>query len=350
MTEARDADVFASEAAAAHDALAAREASRAGTPQEAVSPDPATVGAVPAPDIFARRRVELGFSLEDVANQLKFSARQIEALEAGDFERLPGGAFARGMMRSYARLLKLEPSEIGAQLLAAGAKPQLAPEEAVSLRTPIPFSEGGKHVNLAYMVLSFVILAVVAFFAIQWYQESRGSGKLAFVRPMAPGFDTAAAPPAGPDPFPLADSPGTAVTSQVTTLASAGASPPAETHPLSDQGGAALPAAAPPASVPPATGPAAEGDKPPIAATSSGPGKRTIMLRFESESWVRIRAAKGAILLSQLNPGGTEKVVEGDPPFELTIGNAPRVRLYYNEKPVDLRPYFNVDVARLTLN
>ena len=88
--------------------------------------------------MFARRRAELGLSLEDVANQLKFSARQIEALETADFDRLPGGTFVRGMMRSYARLLKLEPEQILDQLLAASAKSNVAPESAVSLRAPIP--------------------------------------------------------------------------------------------------------------------------------------------------------------------------------------------------------------------
>ena len=37
------------------------------------------------------------------------------------------------------------------------------------------------------------------------------------------------------------------------------------------------------------------------------------------------------------------------PPFDVVIGNAANVRLKYNDAPVDLRPYFKVDVARLTL-
>ena len=66
-------------------------------------------------------------------------------------------------------------------------------------------------------------------------------------------------------------------------------------------------------------------------------------------SWVEIRQSNGKILLSQLNPAGSRQSVEGMPPFEVVIGNAANVRLKYNETPVDLRPYFKVDVARLTL-
>jgi hypothetical protein len=34
----------------------------------------------------------------------------------------------------------------------------------------------------------------------------------------------------------------------------------------------------------------------------------------------------------------------------MVIGNAAKVRLKYNDTPVDLRPYFKVDVARLALD
>jgi cytoskeleton protein RodZ len=76
---------------------------------------------------------------------------------------------------------------------------------------------------------------------------------------------------------------------------------------------------------------------------------RRIELEFEKASWVEIKQGDGRILLSQLNAGGTRQVLEGKPPFSVVIGNAPMVRLKYNEEPVDLRPHFKVDVARLTL-
>src|SRR5258706_581114 len=57
---------------------------------------------------LARARAALGFSVADVAQQLKFASRQIEALEQGRFAELPTGTFARGMVRAYAKLLKLD--------------------------------------------------------------------------------------------------------------------------------------------------------------------------------------------------------------------------------------------------
>jgi len=41
--------------------------------------------------------------------------------------------------------------------------------------------------------------------------------------------------------------------------------------------------------------------------------------------------------------------VVGVPPFEVVIGNAQQVRLFYNDKPVDLIPHVKVEVARFTL-
>ena len=288
--------------AGGHDALAARGSADLRADAPAVE-----VRAPLASSAFAGRRAELGMSLEDVANQLKFAPRQIAALEAGDFDKLPGGTFARGMLRGYARLLKLDPAPILAQFLASGGAAQAGPEQAVSLRTPIPFSESGTHVNLVYMVLTVVILAIGAFFAFEWYQEKSGPPKLTFV---TPAQDSPAGQGAAGDAI------------RPSTFASAGPSPVPETTPRADEKKTA-----------------------PVA-----PGRRRIVLVFDRESWVEIKARNDAVLLSQMNPAGSEKVIDGEPPFLVTIGNAPSVRVTYNDLPVDLRPHYKVDVARFTLN
>ena len=55
---------------------------------------------------LARARETLKLGTADVARQLKLSIGQVEALEAGQFERLPGAVFVRGFIRNYARLVK----------------------------------------------------------------------------------------------------------------------------------------------------------------------------------------------------------------------------------------------------
>jgi cytoskeleton protein RodZ len=54
--------------------------------------------------------------------------------------------------------------------------------------------------------------------------------------------------------------------------------------------------------------------------------------------------------MAQLNPAGSERVVEGRPPFSVVIGNAHHVRITYDDRPVDLTPHIRVEVARFTLD
>ena len=74
-----------------------------------------------------------------------------------------------------------------------------------------------------------------------------------------------------------------------------------------------------------------------------------IVLRTEGEAWLEIKDGAGRMLISSLNPAGTERVVRGRAPFDVVIGNASSVKLTYDGKPVDLRPHTKVEVARFTL-
>lgn len=50
-------------------------------------------------------RTARGMSLEDVSARLKYSIRQIQALEEERWEQLPSGVSLRGMIRNYAKLI-----------------------------------------------------------------------------------------------------------------------------------------------------------------------------------------------------------------------------------------------------
>ena len=65
---------------------------------------------------LAQARQAAGLAVADVAQQLKFAARQIEALEQGRYADIPAGTFARGMVRAYARLVKIDPEPLVARI------------------------------------------------------------------------------------------------------------------------------------------------------------------------------------------------------------------------------------------
>src|SRR5687768_9177008 len=57
-------------------------------------------------------RLEQGISIQDVARQLRFSARQVTALEEDKYDQLAGGTFLRGFVRNYAKLLQLDEAPL----------------------------------------------------------------------------------------------------------------------------------------------------------------------------------------------------------------------------------------------
>lgn len=267
---------------------------------------------------LSRARLALGFSIADVAQQLKFAARQIEALEQGRYEQLPTGTFARGMVRAYARLLRLDPEPLVERIAGKVAVPDNA-AAVVSVRRPIPITDSARRTNLIYATLSLAILGVIAGVVLEWQRERSSVARLTFVPAAAQAPQPSTQAPAEP-PHVVAAS----------TVTAPNLSPMAAREP------ADAVRAAPPAGV--------------RAVPAPGAGLRRIAMKFERESWVQIRARDGRVLISELNPGGTERTVEGKPPFELVIGNAQHVRLSYDDRPIDLAPHVKVEVARFTLD
>jgi cytoskeleton protein RodZ len=74
-----------------------------------------------------------------------------------------------------------------------------------------------------------------------------------------------------------------------------------------------------------------------------------LKLEFGDEAWVEIKDASGRMLHRQLNPAGSSVSVRGQPPFDLVIGNAAQARMTYNGRPIDLKPFIGMTVARFTL-
>ena len=254
----------------------------------------------------------------EVAQHLKFSVKQIEALEADDYGKLHGSTLVRGMIRSYAKLLQIDV----APLLDAHSRRQIPAEVTVDLRSKrIPFPDGVRRSTRTYALLSVVILITVAGIAYEWRMAPTEPAKPVFIAPVKLTGELG---------------PGGSVD------ATAKPAMPVVASPLSPEG---IPSGQP-----------YNGLEPEVAVTSVRLAKtpplgalRRIDLEFGKDSWVEIKQGDGRTLLSQLNAAGTKQTLEGKPPFSLVIGNAPTVRLRYNDESVDLRPHFKVDVARLTL-
>ena len=271
---------------------------------------------------LAQLRSERKLSIADVAQRLKYGARQIEALEAEEFDRLPGATFVRGMVRGYAKLLETDPEPI----LEALEQRYIPGEVDLDLRDKgIPFARRGRHGTRAYLALSVLVLIVVAGVLYEWRV-----GAFPWVRLGANAPLEQNQPVARPNPARAA--PREEAAPQAAAPTTLPAPPPGDAAVRPEV------VAAPATAVPPA----------PPSQASGGEGR--LRMEFSGESWVEIRDKDGKLLMSQLNPTGSRRIVSGRVPLSLVIGNAANVRLTYNDKPVDLKPYIQIEVARLTLN
>jgi cytoskeleton protein RodZ len=61
---------------------------------------------------LATIRKNRGITLEDIANVTKISVRNLEAIERGDFVKLPGGIYDTNYIRQYARAIDYDESAI----------------------------------------------------------------------------------------------------------------------------------------------------------------------------------------------------------------------------------------------
>src|SRR5580704_18750984 len=68
---------------------------------------------------LARRRQKKGVSLELIAERTKISLHNLRAIEAEEFEKLPGGIFSTSYLRQYCSLVELDPTELLAHYTAS---------------------------------------------------------------------------------------------------------------------------------------------------------------------------------------------------------------------------------------
>jgi cytoskeletal protein RodZ len=57
-------------------------------------------------------RQKKGISLETIAASTKLSVRQLEAIESGDFSRLPGGIYNTSYIKQYARAIEFDETDL----------------------------------------------------------------------------------------------------------------------------------------------------------------------------------------------------------------------------------------------
>jgi cytoskeleton protein RodZ len=78
-------------------------------------------------ETLRRERLKRNLDIEQISQELKISARFLDAIENEQYEKLPGGVFAKSFVRQYARLLGLDEEELAGQLQGVIAPPPEIP-------------------------------------------------------------------------------------------------------------------------------------------------------------------------------------------------------------------------------
>lgn len=120
-------------------------------------------------DTLRERRISLGISLEAAEEHTKVRAKLLEALENGEYARLPNPGYVQGYVSSYARYLELDPMPLLAMYRsetgAGGRRHQInVPDEAVAPRGEqhaVPWRAALIVVGVI-VVLALVVWAIVS--------------------------------------------------------------------------------------------------------------------------------------------------------------------------------------------
>ncbi|MBM3343341.1 MAG: DUF4115 domain-containing protein [Betaproteobacteria bacterium] len=257
--------------------------------------DHADGGVTPPGALLAAAREARGLTTAQVAQALKLPVEQVQAMEAGDYQRF-SPVFARGYLRSYARLLKVD---IDSAILPA--IPQAVRKTKTHLMHHQPGIALERKRSRALPALLAVMTSVVAglaYYEFVWNAPAQGPVAASEARQTS----------RLPAPEPLI----------------APAVPPTDRLVLQES-------------------------REPGQGAADGAREKALRFLFSRESWVEVRGGDGKILFSTVSAPGSERVVQGEPPFTLVIGAASGVELSYNGNRVDLASHVNEDVARLRL-
>jgi cytoskeleton protein RodZ len=301
---------------------------------------------------LAAQREAMGWTVEQVAEQLKLAVRQVVAIEAGDYAALPSPAVTRGFVRAYAKILRLDP----APLVAMIPMDTPVPVESSGVRRDLPSSRGtlfshsrypthGKRSGAPLAWIAGVVVVAAAGFA-AWH----------FGLVALPGSTTA---PAGGAP--VLNAPFETTTNSVpATDTTHNPSVPLISVPAPADG-AAAPAAgattpAPAAQTPPA--PANTATQATVTATTVAPatatpvapaGANTLVLNVREDSWIEVRPQGGKALISRLVRAGSTETVEVPGTATLVVGNPTAVTATLRGAAVALPPVPGKTISRVTL-
>ena len=281
-------------------------------------PSAARVGA----DLKAARE-RLGWTLPAMAGHLRIRLPFLQAIEDGQIDLLPGNAYAIGFLRTYAQALGLDQDEVARRFRAEAAEANRKTE----LNFPAPVPERG--VPAGAIVLVGVLVAIGAY--VGWYKMSGNSHPATAMVQTVPERLA-----------PLAEKPAPAPAAAAATKIAETAEPPPPPLPSVAPSSAAAAAAPGGYATSPASVPAPQAvalavplpvPMPPQGFDATRLDGPRIVLRAKADAWMQVRDKSGPVLLNRVLRAGETWQVPAKGTLLLTTGNAGGTELLVDGQP-----------------
>jgi cytoskeleton protein RodZ len=263
---------------------------------------------------LARSNQEL--SVDQIAGQLKWSARQIAEIEAGNYAVFPDMLSVRGFVRTYAKFLKIDSTPLMDELTAEFEKIPVKSIDRPKLDTPFPTGRmPWRHSNSPQKIFAVLVL-IFLFLLAGFVYRTELLGMVHGSVPAKSGSLTEnATVPQASSVLPEEIKPAVSASTEG-TVSAAGEQKPVSVATLSDSGKSD---AAQPVNVMPVDTTSTSQNNADVSLADS------LALSFKQDSWVQVKRLDGTVVLSHLYRAGSQEVVAVGEPLNIVIGNAPGV-------------------------
>ncbi|ALO45874.1 helix-turn-helix domain-containing protein [Pseudohongiella spirulinae] len=233
-------------------------------------------------ELLRSQRETLELSVKQVADTLNLTMHFIRSLESDSYEKLPGDVFVRGYIRSYARLLRLDPDQLIEIYNAFGDKKQARKQEAIKR-----YTRRRRDKNRPWVIVSGLAFVLVAL-ALWFFNRAPQSPE-----PLSSGSPAATAEQA------VVNSTDQAI-SEIAVFESD-------------------------------TGPVAENNL-----QINWPGDDRLEIIFAEQSWVEVAHEGSDDTYQQAQQSGDHLRVSGSAPFLVSLDNATAATVIYNGRSLDI--------------
>jgi cytoskeleton protein RodZ len=283
-------------------------------------------------NILLQARLQAGITQEQVAKELYMTISKVKALETDDYSRLSSDTFARGYIRAYANLVKVDVMAVLAAYdeLIGSLKPASTVHDPVTTTAEI-----GQRGTWQFLIVIAAFLVGLWLISV-WFFDNHSKPEYS-------------APDAGvpTETVQIVESVASSSLNNVAVSSASSSEVIADVRSPEGTGNPNLTA--------PVVGSTAveEVDTLSTAAQINADANvkknslDEISFSFRAECWLEVSDSRGDVLATELEPAGGKIKLLGRAPFNVKLGNAPAVDIELNGKKVDVVPLIGTNVLIL---